>query len=197
MQRIFILMSDIPLIVGIHSLTVNSIYGYAKHVGSSCPSIMTEINKFIHRLDWHSLGWEVPYNDDIAAVINACSFICLHASHGENERSFCSKEAWHTGEHTFNCTHETFNKLDIVFCCDTTGSMSAYINESKDTIRRIIQASTGITDVKFRFVAYRDHPPEDSTYVTKSNPENLTTAANIIQFIETLDAAGGGDGPEV
>ena len=75
--------------------------------------------------------------------------------------------------------------------------MNAYIDESKDTIRRIIQASTIIKDVKFRFVAYRDHPPEDTTYVTKCNPENLTNATNIIQFIETLDASGGGDKPEV
>jgi hypothetical protein len=75
--------------------------------------------------------------------------------------------------------------------------MSSYINESKQTIRRIIQTSNIIKDVKFRFVAYRDHPPEDNSYITKSNYENLTNATNIIQFIETLDATGGGDGPEV
>ena len=97
----------------------------------------------------------------------------------------------------FDCRHEIFNKLDIVFCCDTTGSMSSYINESKQTIRRIIQASQDIKDVKFRFVGYRDHPPEDVTYITSSNPENLTDATTIIRFIETLNATGGGDGPEV
>jgi len=75
--------------------------------------------------------------------------------------------------------------------------MNSYINESKQTIRRIIEASNCIKDVKFRFVAYRDHPPEDDSYITKSNSENLTNATNIIRFIETLDAAGGGDGPEV
>ncbi len=149
-------------------------------------------------LDWHSLGWEVPYNDDIRTIINKCSFVCLNSTHGgDHEQSFCTKDAWHTGEHVFDCTHETFNKLDIVFCCDTTGSMNSYINESKQTIKRIIQASIAIKDVKFRFVAYRDHPPEEATYVTRSNPDNLTDAMNIIQFIETLDANGGGDGPEV
>jgi hypothetical protein len=75
--------------------------------------------------------------------------------------------------------------------------MNSYINESKETIRRIIQASNVIKDVKFRFVAYRDHPPEDITYITQSNLENLTNAPAIIRFIETLDADGGGDGPEV
>jgi len=75
--------------------------------------------------------------------------------------------------------------------------MNSYIKESKQTIRRIIDASNIIKDVKFRFVAYRDHPPEDTSYITKSNLENLTNAINITQFIETLDAAGGGDGPEV
>lgn len=121
----------------------------------------------------------------------------MNSNHSDNERSFCRKDAWHTGEHLFDCIHESFNKLDIVFCCDTTGSMSTYINESKETIRRIIETSNMIKDVKFRFVAYRDHPPEDYTYITKSNPENLTSAANITGFIETLDAAGGGDEPEV
>jgi hypothetical protein len=123
--------------------------------------------------------------------------MCLNTTHTGKEESFCTKDAWHTGEHTFDCTHEASNKLDVVFCCDTTGSMSSYINESKQTVQRIMQASNVIKDVKFRFIAYRDHPPEDESYITKSNPENLTNARNIIQFIETLDASGGGDGPEV
>jgi hypothetical protein len=174
---------------------MNMIYGYVKHVNKYCFKIFQI--KILQILDWHSLGWNVPYNDDIRTIINKCSFICLNSIHGDNDQSFCIKDAWHTGEHLFNCTHEIFNKLDIVFCCDTTGSMSSYINESKQTIRRIIEASNVIKDVKFRFVAYRDHSPEDETYITKSNLENLTNTINIIQFIETLDAAGGGDGPEV
>ena len=31
-----------------------------------------------------------------------------------------------------------------------------------------------------RFAAYRDHPPEDETYITISNPENLTNATSIL-----------------
>jgi hypothetical protein len=35
-----------------------------------------------------------------------------------------------------------------------------------------------------RFVAYRDHPPEDETYIIISNPENLTNATTILYISE-------------
>jgi hypothetical protein len=73
----------------------------------------------------------------------------------------------------------------------------SWINESTETIHRMIQASHVIKDVTFCFVAYRDDSPEDTTYATKSNSENLTDATYIIRFIETVDTTGGGDGPEV
>jgi hypothetical protein len=55
---------------------------------------------------------------------------------------------------------------------DTTGSMSSYIEKSKDAVRKIIKdinalPSSGDRSLKFGFVAYKDHPPQDPTYVTK------------------------------
>jgi hypothetical protein len=49
---------------------------------------------------------------------------------------------------------------------DTTASMSNYIKKSKDAVRKIIKdindlPSSEKRSIKFGFVAYRDHPPEE------------------------------------
>ena len=51
--------------------------------------------------------------------------------------------------------------------------MSSYIEKSKSTIKRILKTvkkseKGEIRDLRFGFVAYRDHPPQDDTYVTKT-----------------------------
>ena len=48
--------------------------------------------------------------------------------------------------------------------------------------------------MKFAFVAYRDHPPQDNTYLTCSY--DFTSDEEIKVFIESLTAYGGGDYPE-
>ena len=65
---------------------------------------------------------------------------------------------------------------------DTTGSMSSYIEKSKDAVRKIIKdinalPSSGDRSIKFGFVAYKDHPPQDQSYVTKVQP--LTDETNV------------------
>lgn len=46
-----------------------------------------------------------------------------------------------------------------------------------------------------RLVAFRDHPPQDSTYVTQEYA--FTTDIEIMEAnLRTLSASGGGDGPE-
>ena len=85
--------------------------------------------------------------------------------------------------------------LDIVFALDTTGSMSPYIQQTKQiiesTIKKYLERSQ---DVKFGVVAYRDFPPEDDTYITKI--QGLTDAKETIEFLKSLEALGGGDSPE-
>lgn len=89
--------------------------------------------------------------------------------------------------------------IDIVFCCDTTGSMSSYLSKTKDTINLIIEKiqnkvkDEGI-DLKFGFVAYRDHPPQESTYII--NSKNLCEKQDILNYINNLSCSGGGDEPE-
>ena len=88
-------------------------------------------------------------------------------------------------------------ELDLVFTMDVTGSMGSYINAAKKNIqaiaRRLVQEEG--YSVRFGLVAYRDHPPQDMTFVSKSfafTPSVDKMAENLA----TLHAQGGGDGPE-
>ncbi|KAL4498554.1 hypothetical protein ABPG72_019672 [Tetrahymena utriculariae] len=87
--------------------------------------------------------------------------------------------------------------VDIVFCCDTTSSMGEYLQATIDYIAAIYkktQPFEQIIDIKYGFVCYRDHPPEESSYLYRVS--NLTTPLKTIQFIQQQDAEGGGDTPE-
>lgn len=87
--------------------------------------------------------------------------------------------------------------LDLVFICDCTGSMSSYIAAAQQNINAIITSiqQSEKCDVRFGLVAYRDHPPQDNTYVTQ-----ISTFTSIIADIQSavgaMSAQGGGDGPE-
>jgi von Willebrand factor type A domain len=88
-------------------------------------------------------------------------------------------------------------ELDLVFTFDVTGSMGQYIKEGKNTIQsivsRIVQQEN--CDVRFGLVAYRDAPPQDTTFVTKEF--TFTKDLSIMQeYLNGLGAVGGGDGPE-
>eukprot|EP00828_Plagiopyla_frontata_P025877 TRINITY_DN3331_c0_g1_i9.p2 TRINITY_DN3331_c0_g1~~TRINITY_DN3331_c0_g1_i9.p2 ORF type:complete len:214 (+),score=26.40 TRINITY_DN3331_c0_g1_i9:662-1303(+) len=84
---------------------------------------------------------------------------------------------------------------------DTTGSMGDYLAQAKQTVdgimKKINEKVKGTKiDVKFGFVAYRDHPPQDKTYVTKF--QQLDSEDVVKKFIGELDTipGGGGDFPE-
>lgn len=87
--------------------------------------------------------------------------------------------------------------LDLVFVMDCTGSMGSYIDSAKqsiqDIVRKIILHEKN--NVRFGLIAYRDHPPQDSTYVTKIF--DFTDSLDTMQInLNGLSAQGGGDGPE-
>lgn len=48
--------------------------------------------------------------------------------------------------------------------------------------------------MRFAIVAYRDHPPQDSSYVTQHL--DFTDQFEAINYVKTLTAGGGGDQPE-
>lgn len=75
--------------------------------------------------------------------------------------------------------------------------MQAYITAALDTCKGLIASMTKeslVKSVKFAFVAYRDHPPEENTFVTDVHP--LTDQATILDYISKMTAEGGGDIPE-
>jgi hypothetical protein len=90
------------------------------------------------------------------------------------------------------------SELDVAFCCDCTGSMSAYLKSAQDNIYKIsqeINTRAQNCDVRFALIKYRDHPPQDSTFVTEVYP--FTDCIEVMKSnIDTMRAQGGGDGPE-
>merc|ERR550514_1184147 len=88
-------------------------------------------------------------------------------------------------------------QLDLVFTMDCTGSMGSYIQAAKQNIEAIVSKlvqSEGY-DLRFALVAYRDHPPQDHSYVTKQFAFT-NDVAQMKRDLATLSAQGGGDGPE-
>jgi len=102
-----------------------------------------------------------------------------------------------THDESFEMVHAPTQLLDLVFLLDCTGSMGSYIAAAKDNVERISQALANAQgyDLRLGLVGYRDHPPQDNSYVTRSFPFASSVSqmrANLTQ----LSAAGGGDGPE-
>lgn len=87
--------------------------------------------------------------------------------------------------------------LDLTFTMDCTGSMGAYISAAKSNIEAIAErlVEKENFDLRFSLVAYRDHPPQDQTFVTKCFPFT-NDVATMKSNLRTLCAQGGGDGPE-
>ncbi|KAL4431847.1 hypothetical protein ABPG74_015287 [Tetrahymena malaccensis] len=87
------------------------------------------------------------------------------------------------------------NNVDILFVLDTTGSMGSYFQPAIDTIKKIVEKFSKMEfNIKFGLCAYRDHPPQETSYVTEFT--DLTSSKNLIKVISKLSAQGGGDGPE-
>ncbi|KAL4454703.1 hypothetical protein ABPG74_021908 [Tetrahymena malaccensis] len=87
------------------------------------------------------------------------------------------------------------NNVDILFVLDTTGSMGSYIPQAMLTIQKIVEKFSKMEfNIKFSLCTYRDHPPQDTTYVTEFY--DLTNAKQLITTLKSVQAAGGGDGPE-
>lgn len=99
-------------------------------------------------------------------------------------------------------TNESMFGLDIAFVIDSTGSMISYINGAKHSIKEIMNQSqirfkkykADESMLRFGIVAYRDHPPQESSWVTKL--QDFTDFSTAHNFLENLSASGGGDPPE-
>ncbi|KAG8826739.1 hypothetical protein FRB91_002550 [Serendipita sp. 411] len=92
-------------------------------------------------------------------------------------------------------------QLDLVFIQDCTGSQGSYITSATKNIEEISRAifESGKLvypdDLRLGLIAFRDHPPQDHTYITKNF--GFTSDISVMHDnLKTLFASGGGDGPE-
>ena len=90
---------------------------------------------------------------------------------------------------------------DLVFVQDCTGSQGTYITSATRNIETIcahIFESGRLKsqeDLRVGLVAFRDHPPQDHTYITR-NFGFSSDISQVQRHLSTLYASGGGDGPE-
>lgn len=87
--------------------------------------------------------------------------------------------------------------LDLAFAMDCTLSMGPYIESARNNIRQIVEeiVSREKSDVALALVEYRDHPPEETTFVTRVN-DFTNSVSKMKQWLEACWAYGGGDEPE-
>ncbi|MBN2228834.1 MAG: VWA domain-containing protein [Candidatus Thorarchaeota archaeon] len=88
--------------------------------------------------------------------------------------------------------------MDVAFVVDTTGSMKDDIKAVKDSLYEIVNHITSRTKdlaIRFGVVSYRDHPPQDRSYITKvfDFTENVK---RVQKLIAELKPSEGGDTPE-
>ncbi len=89
-------------------------------------------------------------------------------------------------------------ELDLVFLVDATGSMGPHISEVRTRLLELIEELRGsplCRSLRLGVVSYRDHAPQERTYLTRVTPltDDLDAARTAVL---ALSAAGGGDGPE-
>ncbi|KAM0789687.1 hypothetical protein ACM66B_006547 [Microbotryomycetes sp. NB124-2] len=91
--------------------------------------------------------------------------------------------------------------LDLVFIMDATGSMSSYLKSAANNIELIVENILhsgklgSLEALKVGLIAYRDYPPQDNSYITKSF--EFTSDVELVKAnLSSLHASGGGDGPE-
>lgn len=95
-------------------------------------------------------------------------------------------------------------KLDLLFILDLTGSQQPYIDSVKSSINAICAEILGSDhvnsaqpgDLRVAFIAFRDHPPQEDSFVTREW-DFVSDITRIHANLRSLPGAdGGGDGPE-
>lgn len=93
--------------------------------------------------------------------------------------------------------HHDSRLLDLAFAMDTTGSMGSYIDTARNNIRQIVEeiVAKESSDVRLALVEYRDHPPQESTFVTQVH-DFTSQVRDMKEWLDASRAKGGGDEPE-
>jgi hypothetical protein len=94
---------------------------------------------------------------------------------------------------------ETLSQVDLAFIVDTTGSMGSFIQTARQQRTAMLQAATSAAplpiDLRLGIVEYRDHPPQERSFVARTHPFE-GDLRKVQKVIAGLQVAGGGDGPE-
>ncbi|KAK6177183.1 hypothetical protein SNE40_015338 [Patella caerulea] len=87
--------------------------------------------------------------------------------------------------------------LDLAFAMDCTGSMSSYIYTAQTNIRNIVEqiVASEKSDIRLALVEYRDHPPQEITFVTRTH-DFTSSVQDMKRWLDKCSAHGGGDRPE-
>ncbi|KAK2146229.1 hypothetical protein LSH36_623g01083 [Paralvinella palmiformis] len=87
--------------------------------------------------------------------------------------------------------------LDLAFAMDCTGSMGSYIRNATQNIRKIVEdiISAEKADVRLALVEFRDHPPQDQSFVTRVH-DFTSSVSQMRKWLDGCSANGGGDTPE-
>jgi hypothetical protein len=94
---------------------------------------------------------------------------------------------------------DELNQVDLAFVVDTTGSMGSFLGAAKAQMVALLRGLAGDArtpvDLHLGVVEYRDHPPQDRSFVARAHA--LTGDLDAAQkVIDKLHADGGGDAPE-
>lgn len=88
------------------------------------------------------------------------------------------------------------NKIDLLFILDVTSSMGDLIDDAKarmkDMLKKLVKEHD--IDLKVGISFYRDHPSQESTFVTAVF--DLASPEEVHKTISKADVWGGGDAPE-
>lgn len=167
------------------------------------PNVNTVYDEWLCADYWASMQWEPPVSREIMEVNSLCNFYCLvcHRDKAAKPTEFCTLQAKHEGEHTLACGHPaggSAGSYQVCFVMDTTGSMTGYLNQGKETVRNIINQFNTLgkgAKIEFAFVAYRDHEPHRvPEYVVRT--QGFTDSASMETFISSVRCVSNSDGPE-
>ena len=94
---------------------------------------------------------------------------------------------------------DALNQVDLAFVVDTTGSMGAFIGAARqhmiDLLRALAEGAGTPPDLRLAVVEYRDHPPQDNSFVARPHAFEADLA-RCQKVINGLQPDGGGDAPE-
>lgn len=94
---------------------------------------------------------------------------------------------------------DTLKQVDLAFVVDTTGSMGAFIGAARQhtiaLLRSLADGADTPPDLRVAVVEYRDHPPQDRSFVARSYAFEADLA-RCQKVINALKPDGGGDAPE-